>query len=89
MVMDYVVKVSRVEEIEQAKSIVRIESQNHTLKSSVRILGGPRHMKIIRCSKTRNPLPIVVVTPRDANILVQEGLIDNLELKDIKLYIED
>ncbi len=89
MVMAHAVKVSRVDQKEQAKSISNIESQNPSLMSRVRFLCVSWHVKPLKRGKTHGPLLLEVVTPMEANILVQEGLLHNEELNDCELFIKD
>jgi hypothetical protein len=89
MVMAHAVKVSRVDQNEQAKSITNCESQNPSLKSIVRILCVSWRLKTLKCGKTHGPLLLEVGTPGEANILVQEGLLHVGELKDCEHFIQD
>ena len=89
MVMAHAVKVSRVDQKEQAKSISNIESQNPSLMSRVKILCVSWRVKTLKRGKTHGPLLLEVGTPMEANILVQEGLLHDGELKDCELFIED
>jgi hypothetical protein len=89
MVMAHAVKLSRVDQNEQAKSISNIASQNPSLKSRVEILCVSWRVKMLKRGKSPGPLLLEVVTPMEANILVQEGLLHDGELKDCELFIED
>jgi hypothetical protein len=88
-VMAHAVKVSRVDQNEQTKSIYNIESQNPTLKSRVKILCISWRQKTLKRGKTHGPLLLEVGTPSEANILVQQGLLHDGALKDCELFIED
>jgi hypothetical protein len=70
MVMAHSVKLSRVDQIEQAKSITNIESQNSFLKSRVIILHVSWRIKRLKCGKTHGHLLLEMKTPMEANILV-------------------
>jgi hypothetical protein len=89
MVMTHAVKLSRVNQNEQAKSISNIASQNRSLKSRVKILCVSWHVKMLKRDKMHRPLLLEVGTPMEANILVQVGLLHNGELKGCGLFIVD
>jgi hypothetical protein len=89
LVMAHAVKVSRVDPNEQAKSISNLESQNPSLKSRVKILRVAWLSKTLKLRKTHGPLLLEVGTPGEANILVQEGMLHDGELKDCELFIEE
>ncbi len=89
MVMAHAVKVSRVDQNEQSKSISNIVSQNRSLKSRVKILHLSWCLRTLKRGNMHWPLPLEVGTPMEANILVQEGLLHDGELKDCELIIED
>jgi hypothetical protein len=89
MVMAHAVKVSKVDLKEQTKFISNLEAQNPSLKSRVKILRVAWRSKILKLRKTHGSLLIEVRTPREAIILVQEGLFHDGELKDCELFIED
>jgi hypothetical protein len=89
MVMAHYVKLSRVDQNEQAKSIPNIESQNPSLKSKVKILRVSWCVKTLKRGKMHRPLLLEVVTPMEAYTLVQEGQLHDRELKDCELFIED
>ncbi len=89
IVMAHAVKVSRVDQNEQAKSITFIESQNPTLKSRGKILHISWRPKMLKRGKTHWPLLLKVKTHGEANTLVPEGLLHDGELKDYELFIED
>jgi hypothetical protein len=75
MVMAHAVKVSRVDQKEQAKSILNIESQNASLMSRVIILCVSWRVETLKRGKTHGPLFLEMETHREANILAQEGLL--------------
>jgi hypothetical protein len=89
MVVAHAVKLSRVDQNEQVKSISNIASQNPSLKSRVDILRVSWCVKMLKRGKTHGPLLLEVGTPMEANILVQESLLHDGELKDCELFIED
>jgi hypothetical protein len=89
MVMVHAITVSRIEYNERAKSISHIMSQNPSLHTSIKILHVSWHLKSLKHGKTHGPLLLEVTTPEEANILMQEGLLHDGELKDCKIFIED
>jgi hypothetical protein len=89
MIMAHAVKLSRVDQNEQTKSISNIATRNPSLKSRVEILCVSWHVKTLKCRKMHGPLLLEVGTSMEANILVQEGLLHDGELKDCELFIED
>ncbi len=89
MAMAYAVKVSQVDQQEQAKSISNIESQNPFIRSKVIIFCIYWHMKMLKRGKKHGPLFLEVGTSCEAKTLVQEGLLHDWELKDCERYIQD
>ncbi len=59
------------------------------LISRVGILCVSWRVKTLKRGKTHGPLLLEVWNPMEANILVQEGLLHDGELKDCELFIED
>ncbi len=87
--MAHAVRTSRVDLDEQAKSISDLEAQNPSLKGKVKILRVAWRSKTLKEQKSHGPLLLEVGTPGEANILVQEGLLHEGELKDCELFHGD
>jgi hypothetical protein len=64
-----------------------MKSQKPSLKSKVKILFVSWRLKMLKRARTHGPLLLEVGTPGEANILVQEGLLHDGELKDCELFI--
>ncbi len=71
--MAHAVKISRVDQKEQAKSISNLESQKLSLRFRVNILCVSRHVKRLKRCKTHRPLLLVVGTPGEANIFCRRA----------------
>ncbi len=87
--MVYAVKVSRVDQKEQAKSISYLESQTLLSRPQSKIFVFPGTFRTLKCDQMHGLLLLEVSTPGDAIKLVQEALLDDGELKDRKLFSKD
>ncbi len=83
--MAHTVKVSKVDQHEQAESFSNVESKNPSLKTSVKSLCVFWHVQIQKHGQIHESLLLGVGTPIEANILVQERLLHDRELKDCEL----
>jgi hypothetical protein len=88
-VMAHAVRTSRVDPAEQDKSLSDLEAQNPNWEGEVIILHVAWRMKTLKEGKSHGPLLLEVGTPSKANMLVQEGLLHDGELKDCKLFHGD
>jgi hypothetical protein len=88
-VMAHAARTSRVDPAEQAKSLSDLEAQNPSWEGKVKILRIAWCMKTLKERKTHGHLLLKVGTPSKANMLVQEGLLYNGELKDCELFHGD
>jgi hypothetical protein len=70
----------------KAKALAELQAQNLQLKGKVRLLKLTWQQKVWKARKLHGLLLVDVGTPKEASILVQEGLLHNHELKNCELF---
>jgi hypothetical protein len=88
-VMVHTVQTDRTETANQEKALAELQAQNPQLKDKVKFLKLTWKRKTLKAGKQHGPLLIDVRTPKEANTLVLEGLLNDHELKNCELFYSE
>jgi hypothetical protein len=86
MVMAHSVRTNRINTKNQQKAIAELQAQDPQLKGKIKFLRVASNKSNLKDSKPSGLLLVDMGTPEEANTLVTEGLVHNLEPKYCKLF---